>query len=87
VSQFSAQSLLIRERISDPRFVICKMEILTFVLSSSGMCHNRVRVIAQKTGAPGAIPTRDLPLRRRTLYAAELREHEPILITQITTGT
>lgn len=28
-----------------------------------------------KTGAPGAIPTRDLPLRRRTLYAAELREH------------
>jgi hypothetical protein len=30
----------------------------------------------RKTGAPGAIPTRDLPLRRRTLYAAELREHE-----------
>ena len=29
----------------------------------------------RKTGAPGAIPTRDLPLRRRTLYAAELREH------------
>jgi hypothetical protein len=29
-----------------------------------------------KTGAPGAIPTRDLPLRRRTLYAAELREHD-----------
>ena len=29
-----------------------------------------------KTGAPGAIPTRDLPLRRRTLYAAELREHK-----------
>ena len=28
-----------------------------------------------KNGAPGAIPTRDLPLRRRTLYAAELREH------------
>ena len=27
-------------------------------------------------GAPGAIPTRDLPLRRRTLYAAELREHK-----------
>lgn len=26
-------------------------------------------------GAPGAIPTRDLPLRRRTLYATELREH------------
>ncbi len=30
----------------------------------------------RKSGAPGAIPTRDLPLRRRTLYAAELREHE-----------
>ncbi len=30
---------------------------------------------AQKTGAPGAIPTRDLSLRRRALYAAELREH------------
>ena len=26
--------------------------------------------------APGAIPTRGLPRRRRTLYAAELREHE-----------
>ena len=31
----------------------------------------------EKNGAPGAIPTRDLPLRRRTLYAAELREHKP----------
>ena len=30
---------------------------------------------AEVGGAPGAIPTRDLPLRRRTLYAAELREH------------
>ena len=29
-------------------------------------------------GAPGAIPTRDLPLRRRTLYATELREHEQV---------
>ena len=29
----------------------------------------------RKSGAPGAIPTRDLSLRRRTLYAAELREH------------
>ena len=27
------------------------------------------------SGAPGAIPTRGLPLRRRTLYATELREH------------
>ena len=29
---------------------------------------------ALESGAPGAIPTRDLPLRRRTLYATELRE-------------
>ena len=29
-----------------------------------------------RSGAPGAIPTRDLPLRRRTLYATELRERE-----------
>ena len=29
----------------------------------------------RENGAPGAIPTRDLPLRRRTLYATELREH------------
>ena len=35
----------------------------------------RMCVRRKKTGAPGAIPTRDLPLRRRTLYAAELREH------------
>ena len=28
-----------------------------------------------KNGAPGAIPTRDLSLRRRALYATELREH------------
>jgi hypothetical protein len=30
----------------------------------------------EENGAPGAIPTRDLPLRRRTLYATELREPE-----------
>src|SRR5689334_5705088 len=29
----------------------------------------------RKIGAPGWIPTSDLPLRRRALYAAELREH------------
>ncbi len=34
------------------------------------------------TGAPGAIPTRDLPLRRRTLYATELREHKKASIQQ-----
>jgi hypothetical protein len=33
-------------------------------------------MVGWESGAPGAIPTRDLPLRRRTLYAAELREHE-----------
>jgi hypothetical protein len=32
----------------------------------------------RKSGAPGAIPTRDLPLRRRTLYATELREHKRV---------
>ena len=32
----------------------------------------------KKNGAPGAIPTRDLPLRRRTLYATELREHKTV---------
>ena len=31
--------------------------------------------LSSNDGAPGAIPTRDLPLRRRTLYATELREH------------
>jgi hypothetical protein len=35
----------------------------------------RMCVWNMKTGAPGAIPTRDLSLRRRALYAAELREH------------
>ena len=31
-------------------------------------------LICSKNGAPGAIPTRDLSLRRRALYATELRE-------------
>ena len=31
-----------------------------------------------ENGAPGAIPTRDLSLRRRALYAAELREHKVV---------
>lgn len=35
----------------------------------------RAPAVCHFTGAPGAIPTRDLPLRRRTLYATELREH------------
>ena len=35
------------------------------------------------TGAPGAIPTRDLPLRRRTLYAAELREHKDCIVNDV----
>ena len=43
--------------------------------------HDRFCVRIPKTGAPGAIPTRDLSLRRRALYAAELREHEAPLLT------
>ena len=40
------------------------------------MCHPcKYQVIQKLNGAPGAIPTRGLPLRRRTLYATELREH------------
>ena len=35
----------------------------------------------RRSGAPGAIPTRDLPLRRRTLYATELREHTASKLT------
>ena len=31
-------------------------------------------------GTPGAIRTRDLPLRRRTLYPAELRVHKAHII-------
>ena len=38
-------------------------------------------VILEVGGAPGAIPTRDLPLRRRTLYATELREHIALKLT------
>ena len=37
---------------------------------------NEIGLYAEVNGAPGAIPTRDLPLRRRTLYATELREHK-----------
>ena len=44
-------------------------------LSSDTRLHRGSNFL-RKSGAPGAIPTRDLPLRRRTLYAAELREHE-----------
>jgi hypothetical protein len=44
------------------------------VQKSNAKClQNGVR--GRESGAPGAIPTRDLPLRRRTLYATELREH------------
>src|SRR6266446_3821616 len=31
--------------------------------------------VTDNNGAPGATLTRDLPLRRRTLYTTELREH------------
>ena len=40
--------------------------------------------VSLRYGAPGAIPTRDLPLRRRTLYAAELREHKRKPRTKVT---
>ncbi len=40
--------------------------------NASNLC---VTVWIEKNGAPGAIPTRDLSLRRRALYATELREH------------
>ena len=43
-------------------------------ISGYGLFVKAVR--KRKNGAPGAIPTRDLPLRRRALYAAELREHK-----------
>ena len=46
-----------------------------------GLC-----VGTSKNGAPGAIPTRDLPLRRRTLYAAELREHKETNVDECTGG-
>ena len=43
---------------------------------------NRRLGVARKSlennGAPGAIPTRDLSLRRRALYATELREHKTV---------
>jgi hypothetical protein len=44
-------------------------------LSSFIIRHSLVTIYLL-SGAPGAIPTRDLPLRRRTLYATELREHK-----------
>jgi hypothetical protein len=33
---------------------------------------------AEKNGDPGWILTNDLPLRRRTLYTAELRDREEV---------
>jgi hypothetical protein len=38
----------------------------------------KLRSIVFDDGAPGAIPTRDLSLRRRALYATELREHNKV---------
>ena len=52
---------------------ICSGQIAGDKIAFEG---REVLISPRKTGAPGAIPTRDLPLRRRTLYAAELREHE-----------
>ena len=42
-------------------------------------------IIYAKDGAPGAIRTRDLSLRRRILYPAELRAHIEILATSVST--
>jgi hypothetical protein len=39
----------------------------------------------RKDGAPGAIRTRDLSLRRRILYPAELRAHIEIVATSVST--
>ena len=44
------------------------------------MLCDRSLILYDRDGAPGAIPTRDLPLRRRTLYATELREHKELRI-------
>jgi hypothetical protein len=43
--------------------------------AKSVVSNTRNEFLGNLNGAPGAIPTRDLPLRRRTLYATELREH------------
>src|SRR5690606_36832450 len=37
-------------------------------------------------GAPGAIRTHDLPLRRGTLYPAELRGHQPAIFARTRLG-
>ena len=47
-----------------------------------GMLHDRSMILGDRDGAPGAIPTRDLPLRRRTLYATELREHNRWIVNR-----
>ena len=41
----------------------------------ASVVQRRASNFRKENGAPGAIPTRDLSLRRRALYAAELREH------------
>src|SRR6185369_16029794 len=65
--------LWVRRRACTHRSLIYDHELL----------ENGVPNFLRKIGAPGAIPTRDLPLRRRTLYAAELREHKPFTVRNI----
>ena len=50
--------------------------LLTQALKERALFYfQRARSTRSEDGAPGAIPTRDLSLRRRALYATELREH------------
>jgi len=63
VIQFSFTIASNKKANSDPRFVICKRKYYHFAGGEV--------LIAQKTGAPGAIPTRDLPLKSRI--------HEPFV--------
>src|SRR5512140_1660504 len=42
---------------------------------------NRASMQCQGSGRDGGIRTRDLPLRRRTLYPAELRPHTLFIVT------
>ena len=50
-------------------------EITSGALTRQRRSHHRFAIIFQQIGAPGAIRTRDLSLRRRILYPAELRAH------------
>ena len=90
ISRARASGLHLLTRIFVPNSLtkVCQVNN-TLVPQTPGNCGTsrikgrRGSILLGKTGAPGAIPTRDLPLRRRTLYAAELREHNDANITQL----